>query len=1190
MLLSVLLASLLWAPAQAQDALGLAPGTPVGDGLDAPTTSDARGPVPGVVVLGGLLGQSHSPVSVCGQPRGQTVDCKGPQGNPWVQHSTALVVSGAQGLAGGWSWGGALRARLLSIQPDPPAGWSVADGGSNLPWTLQGANRPAVEDLSLFVQKHVLTRASRHHLAARLQANLDRELFPGLWGGPAPLPSGGAAPANGSHVAWLYGSGTGATAGAVYTYEAPERDGDAAPWLRGSIEVSGTLRSTARNRCGPLPCSTGDNGADGVQGAPLPTGASPQVRGGLALRVLGRDDLAALAEARLGTDLVGHLASEVRGGLRWRTAGPSGLDVMGLVGLSPTLGIGDPGLSAVIGLRWIPEELEPQADPRSPSSEAVFVVRSAAGDPLPLRLGGDLEGVAAHLTPEGEAAVVLPGVRPLRVRLGAPGHATWTETLDLTGPGPFRIERVLPPATGEGVVSLSVIDEEGRPVPQAVLQLDGLDLGGVCGTCDVQVSGLAEGSHEVVVSRGAVDPVSQRVEAVGAEVEAAELLPVFLQRPFGSVTVSVQDAAGPRPDARVTLVQAMGVEALPLDREGKADLVLPPGRYRVRVTAAGMGAQERSLLVDERDSRLHTVSILLLPAAEDGATLDVGLLTAEGRPLGGAAVRLGATLLGETATGGGLRVEDLPAGSSVLSLSHPDFRAYPSQSVSLAEGEELAVLAPLAWKAGSFALRVEDAQAAPVDARVELRQPGAVTTVRRTGPDGRLTIRLPVGDWDVVVSAPGRTTTTLRVAGDPERVFVARGRVVLHPLEADTGVVSVAVSDKADQPVEGARIVVDGKAVGSTSTGGTLLVEGMDGSAVPLRVEGELYDPWTGRSQVQSGVQSPTEVRLKERLGLVTLRARTAEGDPVDAFVRLLGPVSTVPRRLGPTGEQRYRLPEGFWEVLFSHEAYGLHGEEVTVERGSPLDSLVWTTGAAGPLSPLERLPLREASLSLWDRAANRPTAGTLRILGPEVLAPLEVGPEGSWTGPLRLGLWEVLGSAKGLGLGSEDLRVAAEGPPPTVRVSLGSEVVTLQDGVLTITDTVSFKVGSAELEASSRPLLSAVARALQTRPEILQVQIEGHTDAVGDPDRNRQLSEARAEAVRDALLAQGVARRRLLAKGFGDSVPVASNDTRQGRADNRRVVFRVLETRTRGGEPDEDGVSPEPPSNTNAAGGVTGE
>jgi OOP family OmpA-OmpF porin len=73
------------------------------------------------------------------------------------------------------------------------------------------------------------------------------------------------------------------------------------------------------------------------------------------------------------------------------------------------------------------------------------------------------------------------------------------------------------------------------------------------------------------------------------------------------------------------------------------------------------------------------------------------------------------------------------------------------------------------------------------------------------------------------------------------------------------------------------------------------------------------------------------------------------------------------------------------------------------------------------------------------------------------------------------------------------------------------------------------------------------------------RVAIEGHTDAQGDEASNLALSESRAEAVRDYLVSQGIAADRLETAGFGESRPIASNDTAEGRAENRRIEFRLL-------------------------------
>jgi outer membrane protein OmpA-like peptidoglycan-associated protein len=73
-----------------------------------------------------------------------------------------------------------------------------------------------------------------------------------------------------------------------------------------------------------------------------------------------------------------------------------------------------------------------------------------------------------------------------------------------------------------------------------------------------------------------------------------------------------------------------------------------------------------------------------------------------------------------------------------------------------------------------------------------------------------------------------------------------------------------------------------------------------------------------------------------------------------------------------------------------------------------------------------------------------------------------------------------------------------------------------------------------------------------------LRIEVEGHTDSVGSDAYNQRLSEQRAESVRDYLLSQGLKGDILTAKGFGETSPVASNDTASGRQQNRRVELVV--------------------------------
>jgi outer membrane protein OmpA-like peptidoglycan-associated protein len=84
----------------------------------------------------------------------------------------------------------------------------------------------------------------------------------------------------------------------------------------------------------------------------------------------------------------------------------------------------------------------------------------------------------------------------------------------------------------------------------------------------------------------------------------------------------------------------------------------------------------------------------------------------------------------------------------------------------------------------------------------------------------------------------------------------------------------------------------------------------------------------------------------------------------------------------------------------------------------------------------------------------------------------------------------------------------------------------------------------------------------MKSNPTI-KVTIEGHTDSVGPADYNLRLSDARANSVRDALIERDVAADRMEAIGYGESKPIASNRSRKGRAANRRVEFKIVDSQS---------------------------
>lgn len=146
--------------------------------------------------------------------------------------------------------------------------------------------------------------------------------------------------------------------------------------------------------------------------------------------------------------------------------------------------------------------------------------------------------------------------------------------------------------------------------------------------------------------------------------------------------------------------------------------------------------------------------------------------------------------------------------------------------------------------------------------------------------------------------------------------------------------------------------------------------------------------------------------------------------------------------------------------------------------------------------------------------------------------------------------------SAEGYLFFSENYDVAAGTPkePVTLEVPLSpissGSVITLRN--------IFFNTASYELLPASNAELEKLVRLLKANPA-LRIELGGHTDNVGNDAANQKLSEQRANAVRDHVVRQGIDGARITAKGYGETTPVATNDTEEGRAQNRRTEVRVL-------------------------------
>lgn len=137
--------------------------------------------------------------------------------------------------------------------------------------------------------------------------------------------------------------------------------------------------------------------------------------------------------------------------------------------------------------------------------------------------------------------------------------------------------------------------------------------------------------------------------------------------------------------------------------------------------------------------------------------------------------------------------------------------------------------------------------------------------------------------------------------------------------------------------------------------------------------------------------------------------------------------------------------------------------------------------------------------------------------------------------------------------------------PPPPAPPPVKAEApkrVQLTEQRITISEKIQFDFDKATIKSASDSLIGEIADVIKGNPQLKKIRIEGHAskDKPGEEKHDQKLSEERAKSVLDALVGKGVNKDVLVSQGFGETVPIASNDTQEGREKNRRVDFVILD------------------------------
>ncbi len=960
-------------------------------------------------------------------------------------------------------------------------------------------------------------------------------------------------------------------------------------------------------------------------------GASP-LRMAVGARVsLGRSELEALPLTPTSSGLELHVVDERRWPVRGATVLVDGVEVLtddeGFAVLPTRVertrhvdvraeGFEPTGMDLAEGRTWWEVTLV-----RSPVPVAVSVVGPQ----------GSIEGAEVTVVgegPPGPAVVDEAGVTHLDLRPG-----TWTVTVSAPGMGdqqrtlvieparkePIRVDAVLAPVATEGTeLAVRVVDRNGAPVEDAVVALGDRDLGTTGTAGDLVVQGLAEGAVSLTVTSaraGASSVVEARIVPGTTEVEAV------LEWPAGAVLVSVKDAEGRPVDARVAFAGPAPLPSRAVGSDGEELFVLRSGSWDLLVSAATLGTQQRSLLVDDIPGEVQEVEVVLRGDEAGNADLELSVQDLDGRPIGDAAVTLDGEPVGRTAADGRLVLLGLDEG--VRSFEVDGDLLVPLRTelelVAGRQSEELVV-----WSTtGALDVSVTDPAGGPVDARVAFAGASALPSLQ-VGADGRELTVLPPGTWQVAVSHPSYGTRIHEVVVVPDERRRHVLDVRLAPEVEQTAKLWLDVRDASGAPVD-AAVELDGARLGSTS-GGRLAAEGLPLGRSRLVVSAAAMVP--AERDVELVAETRVQVPLEWAPGALLVEVKGPKDVPVDAaLVALAGP-EPVAARQTVAGSVRFSAAPGSWWVMASHPDYAVAEQQVVLpetpglqrvtltlgkvdprdarvvvsvrdEEGRPVEDVavlvdgehVGTTTAGGTFSLSGRpeghaivtllpsrpgLEPRDVAVVLDRGEQDRhtvvlpsaPSAVTVTVVGGSVPEVVAHGPgaepvrapvvDGRATLTLPPGQWTLVAATDQVA-GSSILQVRA-GKPAQGTVTVLSTGTSVADGKLRLVHPILFDVGSAVLRQDAMALLDDVARRLTVDRRLALVEVQGHCSDEGGVAYNQQLSEDRARAVREALLARGVEIERLISRGYGLSRPVVTGHDESARQLNRRVELVIVD------------------------------
>lgn len=490
-------------------------------------------------------------------------------------------------------------------------------------------------------------------------------------------------------------------------------------------------------------------------------------------------------------------------------------------------------------------------------------------------------------------------------------------------PAVSRDPTVLSPVAGG--TTLHVLDDDGRAVRNAEVRLGGDVIAHTDANGDVRLPAELKWKKGVVLHSDGFADVD-----VPEPTDKTAVVAVALHWTPTAFLLRVTDADGKViPEA---FIEFMGPVPAPLPiavEEGRQRWDLPAGTWVLDVSAPGKGRQIREVAIPRGRGEAMVTDVVLLNDAGKSADLALVITDERGSAVDGAQILIDGKPVGTTTNSGKLTLSGLGEGAHAVSIASELYADVIPPAVKLGKegSESLAVAMP--FRPGSVAVSVKGPDGAVVDALVRFDGPASLPPMA-VGSDGTRVFVLRPGEWKMLVSSTtlGLQQRDLVVPeGDHDPLAVD---IVLRAAETGSAEFKVAVVDYDGQPVDGAEVLIDGESYGKTSTGGTLSLDGLDPGTRDIEVRAPRFQATQlAKLEISRGYQERL-VSLAWNPGTVRVTAKSPDGTPVNAAVRLAGP-ATAGGSLGPSGVGFFELTPGSWQMLASSQTYGLQTRTIDV-------------------------------------------------------------------------------------------------------------------------------------------------------------------------------------------------------------------------------------------------------------------